>query len=467
LAGRTRTFGERAVEVRFPVEEGRAILQELAKPSVRHCERVALALVGLSATKGRDAVLVAAVRPVPDESYRTSDFGSSWDPKFTARVAQEALARRLGILIIHGHTFGDHPGLSGTDRRSFERVLPAFKAVVPNRPHGSVVLGENSSIGGFVWLPDMGISRVQAARWLGSPIVLWPEPLKIGRPAEMYSSQASLIGERGIYLLSQTTVGIVGLGGGGSHVSQQVARAGFGNLVLVDHDVVEDGNRARMVGSRESDISKLKGKVIARMVREASKNIRVAFVAERFPAQKAVDALKKCDIIVSCVDSYQSRDQLNTFAWRHLIPLIDIGIGTRPLQSERGVGLDQLAGHIHVYIPGGPCMRCSSLVSDEKVYAETRGKPEYVKGSGGPGQVVSFNGVVASLAVTEAIQLVTGALITKARPQFLEYDGIAPKIWEVECSRKPSCMVCGTELGAGDPVWGGGEALIEDGEQGM
>jgi molybdopterin/thiamine biosynthesis adenylyltransferase len=456
LSGKTRPAAGKAVEVRFPTEEGAAILSELAKPSVRHCERVVLSLVGLSSTHERDAVLVSAVRPVPDDCYYMSESGSSWDPKFTAKVAEEASVRRLGVLMIHGHSSYDHPGLSLTDRNSLEKVLEAFKALIPTRPHGSVVIGGNKSVGGVVWLPSDGLCEVRRAKWLGSPVEVLP-PLGQGAAShEMYSSQASLIGNRGQHLLSQTVIGIVGLGGGGSHVAQQAAMAGFGHLVLVDPDVVEDRNRARMVGSRENDISKLKAKVISRMVKGVSRKLRVTLVTEKFPAQKAVDALKQCDLMISCVDSFHSRDQLNAFAWRHLIPLIDIGIGTRVSESGGRIGLNRLAGHVHVYIPGNPCMRCTGLVSDEKVYAETGGRPEYVKGSGGPGQVVSFNGVVASLALTEAIQLATGALLEKGRPQFLEYDGMTPRILQRQCSRSPSCMVCRTDLGAGDPVWAGG-----------
>ena len=83
---------------------------------------------------------------------------------------------------------------------------------------------------------------------------------------------------------------------------------------------------------------------------------------------------------------------------------------------------------------------------------ETGGHPEYLEGRGGPGQVISFNGVVASLAVTEAIQLVTGALSGNGRRRFMQYDGIIPALLYEEPTRGGSCLVCDTELGAGDPV---------------
>jgi tRNA A37 threonylcarbamoyladenosine dehydratase len=45
--------------------------------------------------------------------------------------------------------------------------------------------------------------------------------------------------------LSSATVAIVGLGGGGSHIIQQLAHLGVGHLVGIDHDRAEDSNLNR------------------------------------------------------------------------------------------------------------------------------------------------------------------------------------------------------------------------------
>ena len=440
------------VEVRFPTNEGEAILSELSKPPVQGCERVVLAMAGISRTAMIDAILVTNPRPVPEGAYYMAEEGTAWDPRFTAAVAQEALRRHLGVLTIHSHSFSVSPRLSGSDMHSFEQLLPALRATVPYASHGSLVTGAGGGVGGVVWYPDTGIREVGKTRWIGSPLRTWPYTPHTGKKASLYKSHIDLIGTEGQHVLEGTTLGVIGLGGGGSHVVQQASRAGFGSLVLIDHDVVEEGNRSRTVGTRAGDVGKLKVFPMKRSVSEASTGIRVAYCAERFPSRASIEKLKQCDLVISCVDTLSARTEVIKFAWRHLIPLIDIGIGTHLIDSGDSRQIDQLAGHVHIYLPGGPCMWDSRLLTEGKVRAESGGHPEYLKGRGGPGQVISFNGVVASLAVTEAIQLVTSAMTRTSTRQFLQYDGITPSLLYGGHSRSPTCTLCETELGAGDPL---------------
>jgi tRNA A37 threonylcarbamoyladenosine dehydratase len=49
------------------------------------------------------------------------------------------------------------------------------------------------------------------------------------------------------------TVGIVGLGGGGSMVAEQIAHLGVGRIVAIDFDVVRTHNLSRIVGATGGD----------------------------------------------------------------------------------------------------------------------------------------------------------------------------------------------------------------------
>lgn len=49
-------------------------------------------------------------------------------------------------------------------------------------------------------------------------------------------------------------VGIAGLGGGGSHIAQQLAHLGFRNYILFDRDVIEESNLNRLVGGTMQDV---------------------------------------------------------------------------------------------------------------------------------------------------------------------------------------------------------------------
>ncbi len=83
---------------------------------------------------------------------------------------------------------------------------------------------------------------------------LYAEPQTIrGVYNEMYNRQSLMFGKVGQYYLSNTRVGIIGLGGVGSLVNEYLARLGVREIVGVDFDRIERSNCSRVVGSRVSD----------------------------------------------------------------------------------------------------------------------------------------------------------------------------------------------------------------------
>ena len=69
---------------------------------------------------------------------------------------------------------------------------------------------------------------------------------------DRYSRQ-SFLGADSEDLISRCTIGVPGLGGGGSHIIQQLAHIGFQRYVLYDHDQVEESNLNRLVGASLTD----------------------------------------------------------------------------------------------------------------------------------------------------------------------------------------------------------------------
>src|SRR4051812_12024367 len=74
-------------------------------------------------------------------------------------------------------------------------------------------------------------------------------------------SRQSFLGVNSQSIIERCVVGIVGLGGGGSHVAQQLAHLGFLNYVLFDADAIEDSNLNRLIGGTEKDVLKSVPKV--------------------------------------------------------------------------------------------------------------------------------------------------------------------------------------------------------------
>jgi molybdopterin-synthase adenylyltransferase len=71
--------------------------------------------------------------------------------------------------------------------------------------------------------------------------------------AERFNRQ-SFLGPDSQRIIESAIVTIVGLGGGGSHVAQQLAHVGFLNYRVWDGDVAEDSNLNRLIGADEKTL---------------------------------------------------------------------------------------------------------------------------------------------------------------------------------------------------------------------
>ena len=225
----------------------------------------------------------------------------------------------------------------------------------------------------------------------------------------------SFLGENSESILREATLGYVGLGGGGSHLVQQSAHLGIGGYVLVDPDHLTDTNTNRLIGGMLRDIKRamLKVKIARRMIRGLVESPRLVLKPTSW--HEAHDALKHCDAIVGAVDSYVEREQLERFARRHLIPYIDIGMDVHRL----GEGHHLISGQVILSLPGGPCLRCCGLVTDERLKQEAG----IYGAAGGKPQVVWPNGVLASTAIGVVVQLLTPWLRNPPGFIYLDYDG--------------------------------------------
>jgi hypothetical protein len=225
----------------------------------------------------------------------------------------------------------------------------------------------------------------------------------------------SFLGKDSDAILTATTIGIVGLGGGGSHVAQQTAHMGVGGYVNVDPDVIEDTNTNRLVGGTLADVVKVLPKVsiAERLIRGLQPTARI--ISSKTDWRDAVDNLKLCHVIIGAVDGFKEREELERFARRHLIPYIDLGMDVHDL-GEKGY---LVSGQVILSMPGEACMRCCGFITDERLKQEAR---RYGAAGSRP-QVVWSNGVLASTAVGLLTQLLTPWYPNPPRFVFLDYDG--------------------------------------------
>jgi molybdopterin-synthase adenylyltransferase len=228
-------------------------------------------------------------------------------------------------------------------------------------------------------------------------------------------SRQSFLGEKSQDAIEAATIGIAGLGGGGSHFVQQLAHVGFLDFVIYDGDTADDSNLNRLVTATEIDARNAvpKTELARRRILSIRSNARVDAIPKRW--QEQPESLRRCDILFGAVDGFAERRELEIACRRYMIPLIDIGMDVHQVEGEPA----RMGGQVLLSLPGSPCMTCLGYLNEA---ALTREAEQY--GAAGPRpQVVWPNGVLASSAIGIAINLLTDWTKSLRGPVYLLYNG--------------------------------------------
>ncbi|MBN1534938.1 MAG: HesA/MoeB/ThiF family protein [Spirochaetes bacterium] len=217
--------------------------------------------------------------------------------------------------------------------------------------------------------------------------------------------------------LCRSTVFIAGAGGLGSPVIAYLAAAGIGNLVICDSDTVVLSNLNRQIVHSFSTLGTPKVDSAARRLAETNPYVAIRAICTRITSRNMSSIIGAPDIIIDCLDNFQTRLIVNEYAVRHSLPLLHGGI-------------EAMRGQISFFTPPDtPCLACIL--------------PGRMKRSGRKIPVVGATaGVIGSLQALEAIKFLTGIGST-LRNRMLFWDGQDMRFDTVAISRNPKCSVCG------------------------
>lgn len=114
-----------------------------------------------------------------------------------------------------------------------------------------------------------------------------------------------LIGREAVERLASKKVLIVGLGGVGSFAAEFIARAGIGNLTIVDGDIVDVSNKNRQLPALNSTVGLKKAQVMADRIKDINPdvNLRVIDSFQRPEHTMELVANEKFDYVMDCIDS--------------------------------------------------------------------------------------------------------------------------------------------------------------------
>jgi hypothetical protein len=217
-------------------------------------------------------------------------------------------------------------------------------------------------------------------------------------------------------------VAVVGLSGGGSHLAQQLAHNGFRRFLVSDPKTVELKHITRLVGATMKDVERntLKTVVSERLIKGIMPDAEVTVVSDAWSVKSR--ELMACDLIFGAVDTLRARRDLESFARRYRVPMIDIGMKVTRLKNA----VPRVAGQVILSAPGRACMWCMGFLR-ESLLAEEGG--EYGDAGSQP-QVVNVNAILAGAATWLAIDLLTAKMGNTPLPSFLSYDGNTGQLTE-------------------------------------
>ena len=164
----------------------------------------------------------------------------------------------------------------------------------------------------------------------------------------LFARSSGLVSER----LAQRSALIVGLGSGGSYVTENLVRSGLGRVVIVDGDSVEMSNLCRTTFSVE-DLGMNKARAVARRLLNINPTVQVVAHEDdlvSLGAARLSELVESVDLVIGLTDDPYAQSRLNHFARHHGKPAVFAAL----YRGAQG-------GEVILCVPGRtPCLECAT-----------------------------------------------------------------------------------------------------------
>ena len=337
--------------------------------------------------RGQNTILlVKGVENIPYDvcSQRTETY-LSWPTEKILLPKYEYLENDgLSLIILHSHPTGAK-NFSTTDdnndRKIFSRLVSSIEG---DQPHGSAIMLPDGEITARTYDDENQFTAIDKIVVAGDNIRVFSGGAidKLENSPAYMQKTSHVYGAATTNILRDFKIGIVGCSGTGSPMIEITMRYNVGRLVLIDHDVVEEGNLNRMIMSRAEDAKNAIPKVERYKQWQAESELPTAITAlqDVVPSDDTIKALSECDVIFGCVDNVVARHSLNKIACAYLIPYFDLGVAIKP-DPKNPENLRQVIARCHYIQPDQSCLLDREAFSAERLANENfrRDDPEFYK----------------------------------------------------------------------------------------
>lgn len=370
---------------------------------------------------GNLRVLGRHLRWVPYEAYRVRD-SDQLEISSDGYVDSLAEAEAIGALAIWFHTHpreGSSPESSVRDDRVDELLSDVFRLRSGQDFYGALIVAIRDGNLSFTGHLDDGNNRFRIERlWsVGDRLVqIVASNSVVDKPGPTFDRNVRAFGGSVQQVLQELRVGIVGCGGTGSSVAEQLVRLGVRNFHLIDPDLLAESNLTRLYGSTPADIGRRKVEVLAGHLQAVAPDAVVTTDTSSIIFRLSALGLAGSDVIFGCTDDNAGRLVLSRLSTYLLTPVIDCGVllSSDTRADGRLSGID---GRVTTLVPGAGCLVCRGRVDLQRANSEllTADERNRLIGEGyAPAlqgiepAVVAFTTLVAATAVSELLERLIG-----------------------------------------------------------
>ncbi len=239
---------------------------------------------------------------------------------------------------------------------------------------------------------------------------------------ERYSRQIVLdeIGYKGQIKLREGKVCIIGVGGLGSPIAQQLTAMGVGTLRIIDRDVIEISNLHRQTLYNLYDIGYPKAEVAEKKLKAINPNLNIEALTVSVNEDSVEDIVKGMDVVVDGLDSIETRYLVNRACIAEGIPYI------------YGAAIETI-GSSTTIIPGkSPCVECFAPNLDD----------DQLPKCGVEGVHPSILSIIGSIQVSETVRILIGKA-PKLAGRLVYFDVKDLSFDKIDISRQEACLACG------------------------
>jgi molybdopterin/thiamine biosynthesis adenylyltransferase len=342
-------------------EHWQELLGALAAPT----ESAAFLLAGIAQDADELSLFGRSLTWVADEHYDVRerdalDVRSSGFWPFFGTAAQDR------SVPVFAHT---HPQMAAAPSRRDDGVDAALRGPALRRSgapfYVSLIVGgtpQRPSFTGRIYHEDGLVATLERLRIVGRRIHLY---LAEGAPdaeidADVFDRQILAFGPAGQRMLARLRVAVVGAGGTGSAVFEQLVRDGVRDILVIDDDVVTATNITRIHESGAADAGVEKVAVMKAASGRIGLGAKVEPIVGRATDPAVLARLRHRDIVFGCTDDEKGRNELARLALTHLIATFDMAFA---IDSNEDGSIRALIGRVTTLLPGQACLLCRGRIS--------------------------------------------------------------------------------------------------------